>query len=295
MKIIFIGTVRFSERMLQKLIAIGADVVGVMTVTNSGFNADYADLSAVCAAHGINCHVTEDANAADSMEWLRQKQADVVFCLGWSKLLKEELLAVPKLGVVGFHPTALPENRGRHPLIWALVLGLKETASTFFLMDKGADSGDILSQTKIDIDEDDDAQSLYAKVEQMAEQQLATLVAELEQGTYTRTPQDETQASYWRKRSAKDGVIDWRMSARSIHNLVRGLSRPYCGAEFELANETYTLWRSRVVTMEGLDNVEPGKVIDISGAGHAVVRCGEACIELVEIEPSLALEKGSYL
>jgi methionyl-tRNA formyltransferase len=63
------------------------------------------------------------------------------FCLGWSNLLKAEILKAAPLGVIGFHPAALPANRGRHPLIWALGLGLDETATTFFFMDKGADRG----------------------------------------------------------------------------------------------------------------------------------------------------------
>ena len=291
MKILFIGTVRFSEKMLRKLIAINAEVVGVITGPDTGTNADYADLAAVCGQHDIDCQVTEQINDSDSITWAKEKNPDVVFCFGWSRLLSEEIIDVPKIGVVGFHPTALPKNRGRHPLIWTLVLGLEETASTFFLMDAGADSGDILSQQKIPVTEDDNAQSLYEKVEQTAENQLAELVTELQSDNYVRIQQDESQATYWRKRSVKDGIIDWRMSARLIHNLVRGLSRPYVGAEFEMRNQRYKLWQSRPVTIDGLENIEP----DITELGHAVVKCGEGCLELIEIEPGLVLEKGMYL
>ena len=57
---------------------------------------------------------------------------DLIICVGWSQILKSEILNIPKLGVIGFHPSKLPENRGKHPIIWSLVLGKKETASTFF-------------------------------------------------------------------------------------------------------------------------------------------------------------------
>ena len=69
--------------------------------------------------------------------------------MGWSRIIGKELLAVPPKGIVGYHPAALPANRGRHPIIWALALGLKETASTFFFMDNGADSGPIISQKSL--------------------------------------------------------------------------------------------------------------------------------------------------
>ena len=295
MRIVFVGAVRFSEKMLRKLIAIDAAIVGVVTGPNTGVNTDYADLIPLCASHDISYLTTEDINDSDSMAWVKEKRPDVIFCLGWSRLLSEPFLNLAKIGVVGFHPTALPKNRGRHPLIWTLVLGLEETASTFFLMDAGADGGDILSQKKISVSEKYDAHALYEKVEQTAEIQLADLVAALQRGEYSRIKQDESQATYWRKRSAKDGIIDWRMSARAIHNLVRGLSRPYPGAMFSAKNETCKLWRSRPVSIVDVNNVEPGKVIDINESGRAVVKCGEGCLELIEVEPCVAMEKGMYL
>ena len=129
------------------------------------------------------------------------------------------------LGVVGYHPAALPANRGRHPLIWALVLGLEKTASTFFFMDEGVDSGDILSQRSITITWDDDARTLYCRVTATALDQIGEFVSALISGNYLRTSQDKSKVSYWRKRESNDGKIDWRMSAKSIHNLVCGLTR----------------------------------------------------------------------
>ena len=136
------------------------------------------------------------------------------------------------LGVVGFHPAALPANRGRHPIIWSLVLGLDKTASTFFFMDAGADSGDILSQREILISDQDDARTLYNKVTEMALSQIEEFLPALASGSAQRVTQSPLEASSWRKRRKTDGVIDWRMSAQSIHNLVRGLSKPYVGAHF---------------------------------------------------------------
>ena len=295
MRIVFVGTVRFSEKMLCKLIDINAAIVGVVTGPNTGANTDYADLAPLCVNHDIDYLITKDINNSDSTGWIREKNADVIFCFGWSRLLGEKILNSAKIGVVGFHPTALPKNRGRHPLIWTLVLGLEKTASTFFLMDAEADSGDILSQKSISVSERDNAQTLYEKVEQTAESQIFDLVVALQSGEYRRIKQDENQATYWRKRSTKDGIIDWRMSAEAIHNLVRGLSRPYPGAVFYIKNETYKLWQSRPITMDDMNNVEPGKVMDVNESGHALIKCGEGCIELIEVEPCVKLEKGMYL
>ena len=83
------------------------------------------------------------------------------------------------MGVLGFHPTKLPQNRGRHPIIWSLALGLKKSASTFFFMDEGADSGKILSQKNFEILDSDDAQSLYDKFVNIALLQIENFLPQL--------------------------------------------------------------------------------------------------------------------
>ena len=134
MRIVFIGAVEFSLRALERLVALGAEVVGICTLKESNFNADHIDLSGVGLTFGIPCFYADDINSTDALIWIKSKAPDVIFCFGWSKLLKQEVLKLAPLGVVGFHPAALPANRGRHPITWALVLGLDKTASTFFFM-----------------------------------------------------------------------------------------------------------------------------------------------------------------
>ena len=140
----------------------------------------------------------------------------LIFC-GWSRLIRKNLLDLPPLGVIGF--ILLPaDNRGRHPIIWALVLGLQGTASTFFFMDEGADSGDIISQEFLKITDNDDAGILYEKITQTALKQLREFVPRLAQGNGQRMLQDTTRANVWRKRGKPDGCIDgeWLRSPFTI-------------------------------------------------------------------------------
>lgn len=294
MRIVFVGTVEFSLYALQYLGLIGASVVGVCTLRQSVINADHVDLSDYCAQNSIPCLYTEDIHEPVSLDWIADRQPDVIFCFGWSRLLRKPVLELAPLGVIGFHPAALPSNRGRHPIIWALVLGLHETASTFFFMDEGADSGDILSQRRIEIDPDDDARSLYDKVVVTALGQIGEFLPQLAARSYPRIPQNTTGSNAWRKRGLADGVIDWRMSGSSIHNLVRGLSHPYVGAEFHRDGKTIKVWKTRVV-FESPPNIEPGKVINCDADGNPIVKCGEQALCLIEIEPKFTLVSGMYL
>ena len=293
MNVIVIGAVQFT---LEMLIVIDqmAEVVGVITSDTTSLNSDYADLSPYCFEKSIPFYKTNDVNSNDTLEWVSERKAEVIFCLGWSRLIKQPLLKSAPMGVIGYHPAALPKNRGRHPLIWALVLGLSETASTFFFMDEGADSGDILSQEPIEINKTDDAASLYAKMIKVAQVQLKKILKQLAEGSSVRTPQDATKANHWRKRGVPDGEIDWRMSAQTIHDLVRALTHPYIGAHFMLAGKPYKVWETTVITCGELANIEPGKVIN-TVSNEVIVKCGDHCLALTDIDPNPGLNEGDYL
>jgi methionyl-tRNA formyltransferase len=292
-RIIFIGAVEFSRRALERLIANGANVVGVCTLKQPAVIADHVDLSDICRERGIPWTYAPDVGSDEIFTWTAEKQPDVVFCFGWSRLLDRRLLELGRLGAVGYHPAALPANRGRHPIIWALALGLRETASTFFFMTEEADAGDILSQERIDIEEGDDAGTLYDKVTRAALSQIDRFTPQLQSGSFPRVAQDHRCANIWRKRRKADGQIDWRMSARSIHNLVRALTRPYIGAHFLHGGEEIKLWRSEVVN-GGAPNIEPGKVLGVTPRGP-VVKCGDGALLLVSAEPAITVDDGDYL
>jgi methionyl-tRNA formyltransferase len=293
MRIVFIGAVQFSEKALAKLTNIKADVVGVCTLEKSPFNADHVDLTHLCNENNIPVRYTPDINSTKSYNWIRSYNPDVIFCFGWSRLLKTKILNLAPLGVVGYHPAALPANRGRHPLIWALALGLDKTASTFFFMDDGADSGDIISQQLIKIKANDNAGTLYQKMTETAINQLEEFVPELESGSFERTPQDHDRSNTWRKRNINDGRIDWRMSAESIHNLVRGLSHPYVGAHFDIKDKEIKVWETKLVS-NNEKNIEPGKIIEVNFNGP-IIKTDNNAIQLIDIEPTVELIQGSYL
>ena len=293
MRIVFIGTVEFSLRALERLVALNAEIVGVCTLQESKFNADHIDLSSFSEAHGIPSLYADDINATETLTWIQEKSPDVIFCFGWSRLIKEDLLELAPLGVVGFHPSALPANRGRHPIIWTLVLGLKKTASTFFFMDEGADSGDILSQRHVSISELDDAGTLYDKITKTALDQIEQFVPTLANKTFTMSPQDHSSATYLRKRGRLDGQIDWRMSAVAIHNLVRGLSKPYVGSHFIYDGNDVKVWHSEPLE-EKSTNIEPGKILSVDDHG-IIVKTGVGKIRLIHIEPQVTLIQGEYL
>jgi len=92
MRIVFIGAVEFSLKALEKLVELDANIVGVCTKKSSTFNADYADLTNVCKKKNIPYKYVDDINSKDNIEWIKKLNPDIIFCFGWSYLIKKELL-----------------------------------------------------------------------------------------------------------------------------------------------------------------------------------------------------------
>jgi len=293
MKVVLVGSVEFSLRVLEKLIAIDVDLVGVCTKKSSTFNSDFFDLKPLSDINEVPCLYVDDINSTKSVEWIKNLNPDVIFCFGWSSLIKKDILAVAPMGIVGYHPAKLPKNRGRHPLIWALALGLKESASTFFFMDEGADTGDILSQVDFEISYQDDARNLYDKVAEIALIQIEEFIPALEKGTYTRIKQNEKKSNDWRKRNELDGEIDFRMNSRSIYNLTRALTKPYVGAYIKFNEKNYSVWKVKE-SNDFQENIEPGKVLRVFDKIF-VVKSYDGAIEIIEHDFKEVPKVGEYL
>lgn len=293
MRIVFIGAVEFSEALLKKVLAVsGVEVVGVVTRSHSNFNADFRDLAPLAHSKRIPVFYADQQTPENMEAFIASREPDVIFCFGWSFLLKESILKLPRLGCIGYHPAQLPKNRGRHPIIWALALGLRETASTFLLLDGGVDSGPIVSQVTVPITEEENARSLYEKLLRIAEEQVVSLTEGLREGTVEILPQDAREATYLRKRGKEDGLLHWDRSKREIHNLVRALSDPYPGAHFENQGKEIKVWKTTVVS----DTVKaaPGTVV-AQTQNTFDVQCTDGILRVLEHDLKEIPKEGTVL
>jgi len=293
MRIAFIGTVEFSKKALKKLIELDANIVGVCTKKKSNFNSDFVDLKPLCKKNNIPVNLVKDINSKENYNWIKSLNPDIIFCFGWSSLIKKKILNLPPMGVLGFHPTKLPQNRGRHPIIWSLALGLKKSASTFFFMDEGADSGKILSQKNFEILDSDDAQSLYDKFVNIALLQIENFLPHLKKKTYQTIKQNHKISNSWRKRVKIDGKIDFRMTSQAIYNLVRALTKPYVGAHINYKDREIIVWKVKIVK-NNQGNIECGKILNIN-RDKILVKTYDGAIKITHHEFKRLPNIGEYL
>ena len=296
MKILFIGKVKFSEEILKYILDQGIKISGIITDKKKGINSDHVNLVDNFKDLKVPLHLTSDINCRRTFSWVSKNNPDIIICIGWSQLIKKNFLSTPKLGVIGYHPAELPQNRGRHPIIWALALGLKKTASTFFLMNEGADTGRIINQKKIIIKDNYDANMLYYKFIATAKKQIIKIIKDIKVNKLKfKSKKKTTDSNFWRKRNFSDGKIDWRMSSNSIHNLVRALNYPYPGAFFTKDGKQFNVWETKKSKIKSRFNIEPGKIVSVSKKNKVTVKCGEGLIVLKNISPKKIFKKGDYL
>lgn len=262
---------------LKALTEAGYDVQAVFTHTDDpGENNFFSSVARLGAELDLPVYAPEDVNHPLWVDRIRELQPDVIFSFYYRHMLSDEILLLAPLGGFNLHGSLLPRYRGRAPVNWALVNGETETGATLHKMVKRPDAGDIVGQQKVAIADNDTALTLHKKVLEAAQAVLKEQLPKLKNGTATFTKQDESQASYFGRRTAADGEILWHKSAKEINNLVRAVTEPYPGAFSYLGQRKLIVWRSRVLDTQ--HDKQPGTVLSTA---PLVIACGEGALEIV--------------
>ena len=166
MKIVFISGVKFGYELLKHIVENNWNIEAVFSYDESKrkFFSDMISFDSLTSKHGIKNIKVQNINDNENIEIIKEISPDLIFVMGWSQLLKTEILNIPKIGLVGSHPTELPKFRGRSPIPWSIIKNLKQSALTFFWIEEGTDTGGILDQQQFTISEKDDATVVYDKI-----------------------------------------------------------------------------------------------------------------------------------
>jgi len=209
------------------------------------------------------------AAAFTSVEDLRKVKPDLAILCGYTKILKEPFISLPRLGTINLHGGKLPEYRGASVLNWQIINGEKEGGIAILCVDEGIDTGGILAEARFPIARTDTINDVVEKTNKLFPAMLVETLRQLEAGAARPKPQPNAGA-YWHKRNPEDGRIFWaRQSAENIYNLVRALTKPYPGAFTFLEGKKVFVWQTRVpdVVFRGV----PGRIVRRLGNGFVAV------------------------
>lgn len=262
---------------IEALLAAGYQIDAVFThADDARENRFFGSVAQLCAQRGIPVHAPEDVNHPLWIARIRELQPQFIFSFYYRHLLGEELLACARRGAFNLHGSLLPRYRGRAPANWVLVNGESETGVTLHRMVKRPDAGAIIAQQRVAIDAEDTALSLHGKLREAAGELLDRLLPAMLEGDFVEREQDESQASYFGRRTPADGLLDWRRPAGELHNLVRAVTQPYPGAFAPVGERKLIVWQSKVVP--GNQGRPAGAVLSVEPLRIA---CGEDSLEVV--------------
>ena len=270
MKIAFISGVKFGHEILSAILDKNWKISIVFSYNDSKKNSysDFASFEQITQKYEIKHVKVENINDNQNVYLLKTIKPDIILVMGWSQIIKDDILKIPSIGIVGSHPTELPKYRGRAPIPWTILKELKKSALTFFWMDKGTDSGDILDQEIFSIEENEDATSLYSKITDLGKKMILRNLESIEQGVINKRKQDGSKfVEYWDKRTPDDGKITWSCSSNDIYKLIRATTNPYPGAFTFFRNRKLKIWKALLTTKI---SSKAGQIIEINNIGVSI-------------------------
>ncbi len=227
MKIIYMGTPEFAHSSLACLHDSKHEIVAVVTGPDerSGRGGKRMPTAVRQEAErlGLTVHTPRTLKDEGLYASLKAYRSDVIVVVAF-KILPEKLFSLPRLGSINVHASLLPKYRGAAPIHWALINGEKETGLTSFFLKKKVDTGDVVFQQRVAIADDENFDSLSARLSQLAGPFLLKTLELIEKGEFSPWPQQEEQATPAPKITPVDAMIDFGFPAERIRNFVRGLS-----------------------------------------------------------------------
>ena len=308
MKIVFMGTPEIARKVLSDVIALCEEkpelqIQAVFTQPDKPVGRKQIltkpPVKVLAEEHEIPVYQPKRIKREKWVALLKDLAPDLILVAAFGQILSEEILAIPRFGCMNLHTSLLPKYRGAAPIQWAIVKGETKTGVTLMQMDKGMDTGDILSQEEVAIDPKETADTLYEKLSRKAgEMAKKALLLLAEGGSYTPLKQKEEEATYAPIIQKEDGRIDWHQGAKAVDCLVRGFAG-WPGAYSFLEGKKVTLLETtpRVLaegvleekegSMEPVERLRDGAIVSaLAGGKHPrfLVRSKDGLVEILRLQ-----------
>lgn len=284
LRILFAGTPEFAAIHLQALISSEHEVIGVYTQPDRpagrGKKLQPSPVKQVALDNGLPVYQPLNFKDAADVEQLKSLNADVMVVVAYGLILPQSVLDAPKYGCLNVHASLLPRWRGAAPIQRCIEAGDKLTGITIMQMDKGLDTGDMLSKVTTGILTDDTGSTLHDRLAELGPPALLATLAQVEAGTLNPEKQNDALANYAHKLLKEEALIQWQQPADEIALRVRAFN-PFPMAYTLLGDE-----RIRVLMAEPLEKVTqllPGTIVTVSAQGLDVA-CGDGVLRITQVQ-----------
>ena len=295
MRIVFMGTPDFAVNVLQGLID-NYEVVGVVTQPDRqvGRKQELVFSPIKKLALNYNIPVLQPEKIRVDYKEVLDLKPDIIITCAYGQIIPKEILDYPKLGCINVHASLLPKLRGGAPIHKAIIDGYKETGITIMYMDVKMDNGDIISQSKTDILDTDNLESLHDRLSIMGRDLLLETLPSIIDGTNERTKQNEDEVTFAYNIKREEEHVSFEKSSLEIFNLVRGLD-PVPASYAILDGLEMKIIHCEISDKKYPDN-KCGEIVEVSKKGIVVVS-GDGSVVLTKIKPfgKKVMDAGSYI
>ncbi len=286
LRVVFLGTPQFAVPSLEQLIASRHRLVGVVTQPDRprgrGQKVTDAPVKMTAVQRGIPVFQPARLRDPGVAETLQTWAPDLGVVAAYGKIIPEEMLNLPRLGMINVHASLLPKYRGAAPVQRAVMAGDAETGITIMRMVKALDAGGMFARATRPIDPNETSDAVERDLAEIGAKLLLRVIDDMVAGIAAEEPQDDSLSTYASKITKDEGLVDWARSALEIHNRVRGLY-PWPHAYSYLDNERVILLRSQVESRQTSE--PPGTVVDSSSGVLRVATGYGGCLGVTEMQP----------
>lgn len=284
LKVIFMGTPEFSLPILEGLNS-KYNVVMVVCQPDKPSNRGVVQYSPVKDfAIKNNIKVFQPVNVKNEYHEILSEKPDLIVTCAYGQIIPKEILDYPKYGCINVHASLLPKLRGGAPIHRAIIEGHKETGITIMKMKEKMDAGDIISQVKTEILDDDTVGTLHDKLSVLARDLLLSTIPNIISGNINLVRQNEEEATFAWNIKREDEKIDFSKTTREIYNQIRGLN-PWPGAYAILSGRIIKIWASRYGDKFFNEEVLNGQIVELYKDGIGVKTSnGEIIITELQLE-----------
>lgn len=238
--------------------------------------------------------VTPDSvNTDEFINLLKEKNIDYIVVVAFGQLIKEKLLEEYKNKIINLHPSSLPKYRGSSPVQFSLLNGDKKTHASAMLIEKGMDSGDIINQKEVEINDEDDFTSLSEKLSKIGSEVILESVLNYDDFMKNRIKQDNDKATFTKKITKEMGKIDFNQSKEEIINKIRAFVE-FPKAYFSYKNENVKILKASPI---GIENPKISFVYKANKNDKIIIGCknGGIRIEKIQFPGKKAMDTKSFL
>jgi methionyl-tRNA formyltransferase len=287
MRIVFAGTPDFSVPALNALVASNHQLVAVYTQpdrpSGRGRKLTASAVKNVAEQCGIPVYQPVSLREEDAIQQLRDLRPDVMVVVAYGLILPNQVLEIPVKECINIHASLLPRWRGAAPIHRAIISGDQQTGVTIMRMQATLDTGPILLQRSIPIQQQTSAE-LFEQLAEIGAEALMSVIATIESDTIQAQVQDESHATYAKKINKEEARLDWHQPAQILARQIRGLN-PWPVANTVLNNQILKIWQAQPITqaVEKNSGLQPGQVIS-GGRKQFQVVTGDGMLDLLEVQ-----------